>query len=235
MSRWISVSPQVELSEELPISLPFVLQFVKIKSFPLLIRWPWTTNNLRYDKFCFQFSKSVSFLWGPCTNSLLWSRFCSPLGGVLFQRSQPADSRPFWLEFTNSLLDDTTYVSVSPPPIPTAPFYPSLHQRGRHTGPSSKLDCPPMPPPWSGATWSLSAKFTAMLSPTSSGSNTWRRMAVNMGPTGCPISRFWRWGLSGSEGTPDSGLLNGFGHRSCWIWEKMILLFDWPVQSVFGN
>lgn len=43
---------------------------------------------------------------------------------MLFQRSQPADSRPFWLEFTNGLLDDTTYVSVSPPPIPVLSFSP---------------------------------------------------------------------------------------------------------------
>lgn len=38
---------------------------------------------------------------------------------VLFQRSQPADLRPFWLVFTNSLLDNTTYLFVFPPfPMP---------------------------------------------------------------------------------------------------------------------
>lgn len=44
---------------------------------------------------------------------------------VLFQRSQPAGSRPFWLEFTVSLLDNTTYLFVSPPrPGPAPPSTP---------------------------------------------------------------------------------------------------------------
>lgn len=118
---------------------------------------------------------------------------------VLFQRSQPADGRPFWLA------PPTAFWTT--PLIYWSFFLPSLlllssplHQNDRHTDLSSKLDCQPMSPRLSEGTWNLSAKFTVTLSLTSSGSNMWKRTAVNMGLMGCPTSRFWRWVLSESQG-----------------------------------
>ena len=51
---------------------------------------------------------------------------------VLFQKSQPADSRPFWLEFTSSLLDNTTYLFISPCPIPAPLLSVSPPERSPH-------------------------------------------------------------------------------------------------------
>lgn len=50
---------------------------------------------------------------------------------VLFQRSQPADGRPFWLEFPDSLLDNTTHLLLSlplPSPLSLSPSERSPHR-----------------------------------------------------------------------------------------------------------
>lgn len=62
------------------------------------------------------FLNKYSYYKGRTPSKLLWSHFVMHWASVLFQRSQPADSRPFWLEFTNNLLDNTTYLFVSPTP-----------------------------------------------------------------------------------------------------------------------
>lgn len=111
------------------------------------------------------------------------------LAAALFRRSQPTGSRGFLagvhLEFSWQLcLFMHLYFSLCacPAAVPS--------QSAPRTGPSCRRGSPPTPRPWWAAMPSSSARSTAMPSPTSSGSSTWRRTAANTGQMGCPTSRF---------------------------------------------
>lgn len=111
----------------------------KIQSFLLFFRWPWTASNLRYSQCFSEFSNKFSLEEGCAPPISFEVAFARHRAAVLLHRSQPADWRPFWLAFTNSLLESTTHLFVSPPPVPTAPpcplfprtIAPPAHPAGR--------------------------------------------------------------------------------------------------------
>lgn len=149
---------------------------------------------------------------------------------VLFQRSQPADGRPFlaWVPRHPSG-QHNLFIAFSPPPIA------SLYQSDHHIGLSFKLDCLQMPLRWSEEMWSSSAKFTVTPSPTSNGSSTLKRTAVNTGLMGCPTSRSWRWGLSESQGAHREGSLGDMARSFDFLLDFRDGSLYGPVSSVLRN